>query len=227
MYSNRISEGGAPFVARITNRNRDFSVESSDLVMVDCSSGVCGDSSLRSGSYEAAYFITFAAQYAIHVEHLGLTVDQSPYRLSVLPASFMAGPSSMEGPGSWGAVANTESTFTIVARDEFGNALSEGGNGFTVHLTGPDTDKYLLPSDNGDGTYLVTYRVEVAGDFVLDVISRNQHISRSPVSPLTVFDSFGFSVPSQSVVIGDAVYGLQAGLTGLLSLQVIPAVDCL
>jgi len=110
-------------------------------------------------------------------------VDGFPIDLEVSP--HPAPSAKMSEVTALGAgVAGVSTTFTIVARDEFGCQRTSGGDVFEVLLTrttlghnpeglpfgGPDVVAQNLPAvDNGDGSYSVTVHPPAAGNYTLAV----------------------------------------------------------
>lgn len=71
--------------------------------------------------------------------------------------------------------AGKPKTFTIEARDEFGNKRSEGGEHFTLQITSKTTlkdvpDKNFSVVDNNDGTYSATMTVEEVSEYAMQVL---------------------------------------------------------
>lgn len=110
------------------------------------------------------------------VEGFPLDVPVAPH-----PAPSAAS-SELVGLGS--GVAGVTTSFTIVARDEFGCRRTSGGDTFEVLLTrvslgpnpagvpfaGPDIVATSLPvADHGDGSYTVTLHAPAAGNYTVAV----------------------------------------------------------
>ena len=67
----------------------------------------------------------------------GVNVMGSPFQVAVLAARTNARASTAHGAGLRTCIAGTPASFSIVARDEFGNARSVCGDDFVVTFTGP------------------------------------------------------------------------------------------
>ena len=135
------------------------------------------------GEYRARFTATRAGVYELRVFCRGTLLYGCPFEVVV-----HAGPTH---PGSCmrlyvvdpvatiSAIAGTASSFTLAARDFYGNARREGGDALVAGLSGPSKQRCEV-CDNDDGSYTVSYRQEVAGDYALSVMLRNEHVLGSP-----------------------------------------------
>lgn len=74
-------------------------------------------------------------------------------------------------------------TFTIHARNKDDVKKTEGGDDFTVDITHLPTESQVPKvnvKDNGDGSYLVSYKLKEPGEYSLDVMLNGEHIHGSP-----------------------------------------------
>ena len=101
------------------------------------------------------------------------------------------------GNGIVSAVAGTNATFGIEARDELNNKRLSGGDIFRVVLTLQEEEhedhqdekvvEYGIVTDNDDGTYSISYSCTVAGTYTCDIsIGDDEHVANSPYANLTV-----------------------------------------
>ena len=77
------------------------------------------------------------------------------------------------GPGLFEATRGETAYFTIQAYDDFDNPKSYGGDEFKVSFENDELHFDITPTDNGDGTYLVTYcptRVYVLATAILQAV---------------------------------------------------------
>ncbi len=88
------------------------------------------------------------------------------------------------GDGLSSAMARQPASFTIEARDETGAALRRGGDAFSVAVRG-GSFTYAKVVDNRDGTYAVTYKPAVSGNYTIAVSLRGKALAGSPF-PLKV-----------------------------------------
>ncbi|KAL0482778.1 hypothetical protein AKO1_014240 [Acrasis kona] len=96
------------------------------------------------------------------------------------------------GPGLLGGDLVTGSNipcqFSILARDQDGQPIHEGGDEFKCMVTSHDGDDECLDViDNNNGTYNVSFRPERPGAYQLNVTLDNLPISNSPL-PLYITD---------------------------------------
>ena len=93
------------------------------------------------GTYAAEYTVRRSGVYLVQVQLGGVHVMGSPFQVSVLAGATNARASVASGPGLHTCVAGTPASFSIVARDEFGNQRSVCGDDFQVTLAGPEKPK--------------------------------------------------------------------------------------
>ena len=175
------------------------------------------------GTYEVSYTVTFAAMYTLSIEQGGLQIKGSPFELSIVPGKLLPSACTCQGGGFAGGMAGIPTTYTIVARDLFGNQLLEGGAQWTVHvytakdlLLGAEVSSIRpVPVDNNDGTYLVTYLSPETGPHRI----MTYHMKNGLESEIKDFYNDGvifmvddgYSVPGQTVAFGSGIQGGRAG----------------
>ena len=71
-------------------------------------------------------------------------------------------------------------SMTLVASDKMGNDCTAGGA--NVQCESPDETLQTRCVDNGDGTYELGWRSEIAGTYVMHVLIDGVHVSGSPTS---------------------------------------------
>eukprot|EP01034_Spumella_vulgaris_P001763 gene1763-2317_t len=90
-------------------------------------------------------------------------------------------------------------TFTIQARDGFGNAKSRGGDPFEVGIMGPAVLKGLVDNNNGTYTCSIEANTPTAVNYVASssllilVTLGGKPIAGSPFKPLILDDGMGFT----------------------------------
>ena len=109
----------------------------------------------------------------------------SPFQATILPSRTNARASSATGGGLRKCTAGVPTSFSIVARDEFGNARSVCGDDFDVTLVGPETSTgsarvHGVVSESGNGTYVVEYTVTSAGLYYVSITLAGRHVKGSP-----------------------------------------------
>jgi hypothetical protein len=74
-----------------------------------------------------------------------------------------------------------QTSITIQARDQFGNAISSGGETVVVTISGANSDTAVV-TDNGDGTYSATYTPSNTGTDSIVITINGTPIQGSPFS---------------------------------------------
>lgn len=88
-----------------------------------------------------------------------------------------------EGPGLQNGIYDNEpANFTIFARDRDDNPITVGGDDFQVKVVDPEGNECPVEvTDNGDGTYGVTYKPEGGpGPYVVNVTLDDKPIKDTP-----------------------------------------------
>ena len=155
-FSNPIRRGGDVFDVKIVG---PFSTA---ITPVDC-----GD-----GSYNASYTITKAGSYKITISVNATQIAGSPFSLVLVEGDTHPSKTTLTGATNDGT-CGAASVFIINAHDAYGNPRRRGGDKFTALLVPPQLDKVAVRgeiTDNGNGTYQVTYSASVAGSYQGEVI---------------------------------------------------------
>eukprot|EP00002_Diphylleia_rotans_P007559 TRINITY_DN1718_c0_g1_i12.p1 TRINITY_DN1718_c0_g1~~TRINITY_DN1718_c0_g1_i12.p1 ORF type:complete len:2907 (+),score=415.17 TRINITY_DN1718_c0_g1_i12:4370-13090(+) len=203
-YGNKRTNGGDQFkVKLILQSSPDIVV---DAVMVDS-----GD-----GTYYAYFTPTRSGRYSFDVSLDGEPVIHLSAQ-SIDVWSKMTSPRDCLalGDGLHGAIAGREATFTVQARDLYGNYCCEGGDHLDVKLTGPGS-VFVNVIDHNDGSYTVRYRAPRSGNYLLSVVLGDEHLAFSPAS-LTVIP--GDTDPDRCEISGDGISGGRAGETNVFTIS--------
>ena len=92
----------------------------------------------ENGTYSGYYTMSTPGKYKLSLrlndEH---EVFGSPFDIEIHPTKTVASKTTAEGEALLSVVPNTPSTFTILAKDTFGNRKSRGGDQFEVGIMGP------------------------------------------------------------------------------------------
>ena len=148
------------------------------------------------------YTLTVAGDYTIsivmggtHIQcGLGDADACSPFTIHAEPAEMSFETTDTAGPGLFNAVAGDVHTFTVTAYDTYGNRIPHGGDELDVTVVHTDASLELVypghVQDMEDGTYVVTYTVEVVGLYEVHILHDGQHIltdgTHTPATPLCV-----------------------------------------
>jgi Filamin/ABP280 repeat len=73
-------------------------------------------------------------------------------------------------------------SFTVIARDLYANKTRKGAERMEVTMQGSGPQATLLLVDNNDGTYGVTYSVELSGKYYVNVLVGQVPIHGCPFS---------------------------------------------
>ena len=143
------------------------------------------------------YTVSLMSQAAVNPFMPGVATGRSPYVVTATPAATDAVVSTVTGTGIVSAVAGAFASFTITAKDQFGNIVNNN-DVCMWSLTGPA----VLSGEavnNGDGTYTVQYNATVTGLYVLRVslngvsVLNTAAVQMVKVDPTTVSSTESFS----------------------------------
>ena len=143
----------------------------------------------------------------------------APFVLHVEPGATAPVQSTAYGVALQGGTVGTALSFTVVARDAYGNRRTLGGDPFYCIIYGPGTTGTLgdIPVvDAGDGTYLFTFTAKVVGMHSIIVLMGPDSIANSPFTP-TYRATDGPLVPGQTRLVNRAgveLYSLPALVAG-------------
>lgn len=133
-------------------------------------------------SSPCSYMVTRSGSLALSVTKEGVHILGSPLSVSVMPDEFYQPAVTVSGHGLSLATAGSLTTFTVLSRDKFGNALTSGLLRFSAVLEGTRLidvgEQGLL--DKKDGTYIVSYTPTVAGAYSIHLSRQLEYISGSP-----------------------------------------------
>jgi len=141
------------------------------------------------GTYTCTYTPHTASNSKLHVnvatQNFGTgPVAGAPFTVSVAPGSPSAATTEAYGPGTESADAGTPAIITVQTKDDYGNLLNTGGAPISVTAVNQENGSELPVEvlDNRDGTYSLTYRPEVMGNYEINVALGNQPIKDMPLS---------------------------------------------
>ena len=95
-------------------------------------------------------------------------------------AATVASASRCEGEGVTLAIVRHPNTFQILAHDESGERKQAGGDEFKVDIKGKGVYPRVKTSDNGDGSYTVTWSPETTGEYVINVSLAGEKLPGCP-----------------------------------------------
>ncbi|KAL6061848.1 Calponiny domain-containing protein [Balamuthia mandrillaris] len=160
---NPRQEGGDPFKVEVTGpENVPAQVQDN------------GD-----GTYSVTYNPTVPGDYNVAVSLHDEPIKDAPFDVRIKPSPD-ASNCWAEGPALHGLVDNEPGLFTIHAVDADGNPRADGGDEFVVDINGPEGKYPAQITDNGDGTYGVSFDPEHAGDYEIGVNYEDAPIKDAP-----------------------------------------------
>lgn len=141
---DQLTKGGMPITISIHNKECLYYLRVNDHL---------------NGTYSAHYVLAKPDSYKMHIrindEH---DIFGSPFDLTVLPSRTVPVRCAAEGYALKEVFAGgLINTFTIVARDDFSNHKSRGGEPFEVGVIGPAQLRKL--TDNGDGKQMLSHTI--------------------------------------------------------------------
>ncbi|XP_072269546.1 E3 ubiquitin-protein ligase TRIM71 isoform X2 [Pyxicephalus adspersus] len=132
--------------------------------------------------------------------------DQSLYlaikSMGLVSSGAFAALTKAMGEGLKRALQGKVASFTVIGYDHDGEARLSGGDIITVWVMGPDGSRFAADvTDQMNGKYLVTYRPQLEGEYLISVMVCNQHIENSPFKVIVKSGRsyLGIGVPSFSV----------------------------
>lgn len=144
--------------------------------------GLRGVANRTNGTYTISY--TLPTQSGVYDYTLGVNgvgFPANPYSFTLTPGVTVAGQSTAAGAGLLSAEIAVVSTFTVTARDQYGNARGVSGNDFcTSEFKSQGVTTPSQVQDNGDGTWTVTYTPGSGGLYTLSVFLDGNGIKDSP-----------------------------------------------
>lgn len=157
-----IKKGGATVVAFLKDPTGDIPV-----TVVDN----------NNGTYTCTYVPRTAQDLKLDVQLKTLAFGQgpvqgAPFTVSVTPGAPSAAFTTASGPGLTSATAGSSPPISVQVKDEFGNIVKSGGapvKGTITPLSSGLPPVAVEVFDNQDGTYSVSYNLDKAGDYQLDL----------------------------------------------------------
>jgi hypothetical protein len=165
-YSNPLTDGGFSFVV-VTQDAKTRRRQS------------CTD--MDTGKFNCEYVTTSIGELMLYVTHSSLHVKGSPFTLPVLPNSFNAQSSLIQGSSMSVATAGLHSVLVIIARDRFGNYLATGFENFIVSISaGTESMAEHDLTDYYNGTYTIRYRTTRSGNYLIQILYQGTTVADSP-----------------------------------------------
>eukprot|EP00300_Choanocystis_sp_HF-7_P027017 c32080_g1_i1.p1 GENE.c32080_g1_i1~~c32080_g1_i1.p1 ORF type:complete len:1363 (-),score=228.54 c32080_g1_i1:31-4119(-) len=153
------------------------------------------------GLVKVSYMTQGAGDYVVNVRIRGNQIQNSPFKLKVLPTLPSPKTSKLDGPALFGSRAGEEVEAVLTLFDEFTNAITSGGDKIEATLTAQSGTEAGIAKpctiiDNKNGAYNIKYLQPRAGTYDFAIKLDGQHVATSPylvhvlpgaVSPSTTF----------------------------------------
>ncbi len=162
---NDRSSGGEKFVARLVH-----STDSSKDVQINVVDS-------NDGKYELDFVVTNSGDYQLRIE-----LDEEPIlvQAAVVSDSGVTDPTKciVSTTDFNGLKAGEVKTFTLTACDQFGNRRTKGGDSFVMPIADKQNMEYSKDDrvtivDNNDGSYDVSFSIEVSGDYTAQLMLKS------------------------------------------------------
>lgn len=185
-YSNNIV---SLLASAITDHKVEFrSSDSSNQVIL---SGILTDAVQGAGAFNLKFTPTIAGHFLMHIVFNGLEVDNSPYKVTVTPATTTSGAkSTIVNINRMDFVTGETITFIIESRDAFSNLRTTSvSDVYVVTLTGATSGTVWTastPVANNNGTYSAHFKFTIAEDYTLRVRLNGVDLFGTPISDIAV-----------------------------------------
>jgi len=150
-----------------THGNTEFSVEmviEEEFIRIDPQDN-------SDGTYTLQYRVTMAGQYVLAVILGQNHISGSPFKVLIMPAMTSARDSRFVGEGLTRSLAGQEGSFTVEARDRFGNIQlyrPSSSLPYDIVISGPTT-KIASMKDFRDSSFVAVYNITVSGTYSVDI----------------------------------------------------------
>jgi len=164
------------------------------------------------GTYALDYTPTKAGTYQMDITLDDQHIKDSPLTITVAPGApdllnFDWDELGLDSDGRKIVVAGVTDSFNIASKDAFGNPCSGGGLEIEGTLTGTENVPVMV-SDNGDGTYAISYTPKKTGPYDLDIRVNGKRIGgRNVDEPVKLLCIPGKPSGHHSVAHGPGVQG--------------------
>jgi len=194
----------------------------------------CGDDEVSGnivsnldGTYTVSYELAAAGQYLMHIKLGDTEIASSPftiiaqagkttsYFLSLTLGEPNAKRCTKSFDGVLTAVAGETTTFTVQARDQFGNVCAWGGHPFTITASA-GADVKIVDNDDGTGIYTCYYTGTVAGKHIISVSLDDLPVGGAPF-PVHVIP--GEVCAGTCTASGDGLVSAVSGIPAMFSIQ--------
>ncbi|KAL6064247.1 Alpha-actinin, variant 2 [Balamuthia mandrillaris] len=135
------------------------------------------------GTYSVSYEAPHKGYYIMSITLNEENIKDNPMMIIVKPPRACASKSTIIGDGIQNAKIGETSSFIVQAKDKLGNDYKQGGHTVTASIR-----IACSVTDNGDGTYTISYTPKLSDALYLDVELDGEAINGSPF-PVAVENS--------------------------------------
>ena len=206
-FSNSKSVGGEVFVIRALRVSSSHFEHATTYKSVN---GTCLFSDVKR-SYVAGLLFTIAGNYSVSVA-VGqklIDINSSPFQLIVSPNVLCSSSSVATGQGLTLATSGISSSFTITARDTYGNDLAQSVSPVNAIFSGGSIPNFAASSRYlGAGKFVSAFTATVSGTFSLSISVVYNPIRSSPI-PVQVVTALACA--AKTIVYGNMLTLSTAG----------------
>jgi Ras GTPase-activating-like protein IQGAP2/3 len=164
-HNNLRSSGGEKFTVTLTNKTSSEVVEANVVDNND-------------GKYDVDFTLIKSGEYDMVVALNGTPFENKTITVTDTGVTSAEHSVVITDDDYKNLKAGQPKSFTIEARDIYGNKRSSGGDHFTLQVTSKTTlkdlpDKNISVNDNGDGTYNVTYGADEVSEYAMQVLLKS------------------------------------------------------
>lgn len=134
---------------------------------------------------DSSYSVTFTpnipGQHKVAISVDGQPIKSSPFDVNVVTGADPK-KTQADGPAFQDPIPSGKQTeFKIISKDEEGKARPAGADDFEVKIDGPEQEQVIPKiSDNGDGTYTVSFLPKIPGKYTVNVLANGKPVGLSP-----------------------------------------------
>eukprot|EP01126_Amoeba_proteus_P001005 TRINITY_DN10288_c0_g2_i11.p1 TRINITY_DN10288_c0_g2~~TRINITY_DN10288_c0_g2_i11.p1 ORF type:complete len:932 (+),score=251.20 TRINITY_DN10288_c0_g2_i11:204-2999(+) len=180
------------------------------------------------GTYDLSYTPEKVGTYELVVKIGDKPIKDMPISVTVLPGRLSPLECTIDGVEAFDVLgrkvtpAGVSDKVVVIAKDAYKNKLNVGGLSISGKMSGPESVDVTV-SDNGDGTYDLTYIPTKVGQYQLEVKAEGQPIGGKNPFPLMVIPAAASG--ANSLAVGDGVSRAKIGDDNSFTVQTRDAFD--
>jgi len=175
-HNNLRSSGGEKFTVTLTNKTNNEVIEAQVVDNND-------------GKYDVDFTLIKSGEYDMSVALNGTAFVNKTITVTDTGATSAENSVVTSDDDFKNLKAGEKKSFTIEARDSYGNKRSAGGDHFTLQVTSKTTlkdvpDKNFVITDNNDGTYSVSYGADEVSEYAMQVLLKSKQKTEEQPAPV-------------------------------------------